>query len=281
MKRISVFFFLLLGCSVVNAQNVAGNWQGIMTQPGGLFATSFAFFLNLEQEGDSIYGFSRLEVANTTTFGVFDIHGQVKEGKVLLQETKISDAVISIAGAKWCIKYLELDLNKTEDYLEGNWSAPNGCGPGGISVYKSTLDFNALTPESYDQGSLSDIVSEIEGESEKHVKVGLYKVNFASNSTVLDAQSMAALDEIVALMNEHSSIKIKITGHTDSDGSDVSNFTLSTQRAKSAANYLIEKGISSKRLAYEGYGESRPKEDNKTEEGKLANRRIEIELIKK
>lgn len=71
---------------------------------------------------------------------------------------------------------------------------------------------------------------------------------------------------------------MKITGHTDSNGSDIANLNLSRKRAKSVVNYLIEKGFDKKYLIYEGYGESRPIGDNRTEVGRQQNRRIDIEI---
>jgi outer membrane protein OmpA-like peptidoglycan-associated protein len=70
-----------------------------------------------------------------------------------------------------------------------------------------------------------------------------------------------------------------VLGHTDSTGSDAFNQTLSEQRSSSVANCLSLKGVNSARLATKGYGESQPRASNTTEEGRAANRRVEIRLV--
>ena len=75
-------------------------------------------------------------------------------------------------------------------------------------------------------------------------------------------------------------MKIEISGHTSSEGGDELNQILSEERAKSVRNYMISKGIDSKRLVAVGYyGPSRPKASNDTEEGRKQNRRIELSVI--
>ncbi len=74
-------------------------------------------------------------------------------------------------------------------------------------------------------------------------------------------------------------MKIKISGHTDTDGDEASNLVLSQQRADAVKNYLISKGIASNRLIAIGFGETKPIETNTTAEGKKANRRTEIQVL--
>jgi OOP family OmpA-OmpF porin len=74
---------------------------------------------------------------------------------------------------------------------------------------------------------------------------------------------------------------IEISGHTDSDGSDAYNLKLSDGRAKAVVQYLISKGIQPTRMKAVGYGESKPIDTNKTDEGKSRNRRVEFTLLKK
>jgi OmpA-OmpF porin, OOP family len=71
-------------------------------------------------------------------------------------------------------------------------------------------------------------------------------------------------------------VNVSIEGHTDKVGNAASNQTLSEQRAQSVMNLLINKGISKERLTSKGWGQSNPVADNRTEEGKAKNRRVEI-----
>ena len=74
--------------------------------------------------------------------------------------------------------------------------------------------------------------------------------------------------------------KIEVQAHTDYKGSGEANLKLSEQRALSVKNYLVSQGVSEKRLIAKGYGESQPIADNKTEEGRAKNRRVELKVIK-
>jgi outer membrane protein OmpA-like peptidoglycan-associated protein len=70
-----------------------------------------------------------------------------------------------------------------------------------------------------------------------------------------------------------------VYGHTDSTGSDSYNLDLSQRRASAVADYLTMRGVQSARLGTRGFGESQPIASNDTEEGKAANRRVEIKLV--
>ena len=76
------------------------------------------------------------------------------------------------------------------------------------------------------------------------------------------------------------SICIEIGGHTDNVGKAFNNRVLSENRAKSARNYLIKKGISSDRINYKGYDEAQAVANNETAAGRLKNRRVECKILK-
>lgn len=87
------------------------------------------------------------------------------------------------------------------------------------------------------------------------------------------------LDNLASTLNEYNQTRIEVVGHTDSKGSDAYNQTLSQNRANSVAGYLGGRGVASNRMIVSGAGESRPIASNDTEEGRAANRRVEITLV--
>jgi OOP family OmpA-OmpF porin len=109
--------------------------------------------------------------------------------------------------------------------------------------------------------------------------IPLDQVYFETDKSQLQERSFALLDTLAALLSHHT-IQIKINGHTDNQGDLVYNKNLSSERAKTIYDYLIFKGIDKKRLAWEGFGASRPVADNASEAGRQKNRRVEFEVMK-
>jgi len=104
----------------------------------------------------------------------------------------------------------------------------------------------------------------------------IYGIRFAFNSATIDSASLPILSEVVQLLNNDSTLKLAIEGHTDSIGSAKANETLSQQRAQSVKQYLVNQGIADSRLTTAGFGASVPVTDNGTELGRAQNRRVEL-----
>ncbi len=104
----------------------------------------------------------------------------------------------------------------------------------------------------------------------------LPKIVFNSNSFFLSDSVKFILFDLVKTMGQNSKLKIKIHGHTDDIGDFENNLYLSENRALSVKNFLIEKGINSKRLVSKGFGESRPKTPNINSKSRRINRRVEF-----
>jgi len=100
---------------------------------------------------------------------------------------------------------------------------------------------------------------------------------FDVNSDKIKPTSYGVLKEIAATLSENADVKVKIIGHTDSDGDDAKNLDLSKRRAAAVKIILSsEFGIDASRMETDGEGESKPVGDNKTAEGKAQNRRVEF-----
>lgn len=109
-----------------------------------------------------------------------------------------------------------------------------------------------------------------------NASVTLKNIQFALNSFVLEPVSMIELDKLVQLMNDNPTVSIQISGHTDNTGNAAANITLSQNRAKSVAAYIVSKGIDTKRISSNGFGSSKPVAPNNSVEGRSANRRTEF-----
>jgi outer membrane protein OmpA-like peptidoglycan-associated protein len=114
---------------------------------------------------------------------------------------------------------------------------------------------------------------------EANASVVLNNIFFDVNKWEIKTESQAELEKIVQLLNDNPTLRIQITGHTDNVGKPSENLVLSNNRAKTVVTYLIGKGIHAQRLAYKGFGETKPVADNKTEEGRARNRRTEMKVV--
>lgn len=105
--------------------------------------------------------------------------------------------------------------------------------------------------------------------------------NFEFNSTDLDEPSMKYLDDLATALNEDEHLRLKLAGHTDNVGNAKFNQRLSLHRANAIKEYLVSKGIDAGRIDTEGKGMSEPLNDNKTDEDRAKNRRVELTILYK
>jgi OOP family OmpA-OmpF porin len=104
-------------------------------------------------------------------------------------------------------------------------------------------------------------------------------INFATGKSEIPADAQKILQDAAAVLkNAPSGTMIEISGHTDNQGSTASNQKLSEARANAVKNELIKLGVKPEMLTAKGYGDTKPKADNKTEVGRFQNRRIEYAL---
>jgi OOP family OmpA-OmpF porin len=108
--------------------------------------------------------------------------------------------------------------------------------------------------------------------------IALY-INFDTGKSTIKPESKPIVDQIVQMLKSSPDLKLNVEGHTDNVGNPKSNKTLSEERAKSVIAEIIKQGVDAKRLSPVGFGQDKPIADNKTEEGKAKNRRVE--LVKK
>ncbi|MER9852337.1 OmpA family protein [Mesorhizobium sp. M0106] len=105
-------------------------------------------------------------------------------------------------------------------------------------------------------------------------------IYFRSASARLDNQSRPLLAEVVGVVGKCPGLKVEVSGHTDSDGSPVTNKLLSERRAQAVADAIVAAGIARTQITATGYGEERPVATNDTPKNKALNRRIEFSATK-
>lgn len=150
----------------------------------------------------------------------------------------------------------------------------------GIAVKKEGYLFHS---ENFDIPSTAAFQTVEKDVALKGLKVGskivLKNIFFDLDKATLRTESTAELNRLVKLMADVPTLKIELSGHTDSQGSDTYNQSLSEKRAQAVVDYLTNAGISAGRLVSAGYGETQPISTNDTKEGRQLNRRTEFKVL--
>lgn len=254
---------------------------------------------SINSEGGEIY--YSLDAAGKYAYIVSDKNsiGERDIVKILLGEEQKPDPVVLVYGNVYNKKTNEpIEAAITYEKL-GEKSEVAGLARSNPETgeYKIILPYGQLYGFSADKKgfmSVSDNIDlrAIEGYTE--IKRDLYLVPIEIGQTVrlqniffdfakadLRPESFPELDRVLKLLNENPNMKIEISGHTDSDGSDELNRKLSDNRAISVMNYITSKNISTNRITAKGYGETKPIAENDTDENKQLNRRVEFTVLEK
>lgn len=175
--------------------------------------------------------------------------------------------------------------NRFRMYVDGKkfWDLPTAFGD---EKYNQIIFFIGTYKNTTDKFFISNLKLAEAGSDTRHklIETGTFTTNeilFDSNKATIKPSSKLVLEDLGKVLSENPDIKISIAGHTDSDGNDTENLKLSEKRAQSIANYFLTNfDIQKSRMITLGKGESDPIADNKLEEGKKQNRRVEFNIIK-
>ena len=109
--------------------------------------------------------------------------------------------------------------------------------------------------------------------------IRMEQLYFPADSSTITKTSVPVLNEVYDFLTSNPRVAVEIGGHTNGTPSHEYCDRLSTERAKAIVDYLVDKGISRKRLQYKGYGKRKPVDTNKTAAGRKKNQRVEIKIL--
>ena len=207
----------------------------------------------------------------------------VKKTAYFTLEGQVTDALTNKAIPQIPVHLIEENNN----FQEQAFSSIDGKYTIGIQaagVYRVQLALKGYMPVETKLEIGQDEQRLINKDFELHpIKVGstikLPNVLFVKSKAILLESAYKELDFVVAIMKEQPNLKIRLSGHTDNQGSSGGLRKLSEDRAKMAKSYLVEAGISQRRIESKGYGGTKPIASNKSEETRKLNRRVEFTIL--
>ena len=153
----------------------------------------------------------------------------------------------------------------------------------GSSKYSVTAEATGYLPrtilvdpkEASDLKILRDLLMVPTGQT-----IRLNHLIFTQGKAIINPQSFAELDEVVAMMKVNEKIEIQLEGHTDSQGNASANMELSQDRVDAVKKYIVSKGIDKNRIKTKAFGGTQPLSNEKTEDARSLNRRVEMRILK-
>jgi OmpA-OmpF porin, OOP family len=284
---------ILVCISVIFAQNnsfsqedLNGVWQGINIPAGKKIEQGTIIFLNLSIEGDQVEGQSREEYYNTKFFAIKKLKGTVKN-KIVSVNQYVIEKKVTKSALTWCLLKMELQYNDSTGYLEGKYTSSD-CrrSSGRIIFYRSNAKFSDNEEFMLSQHWINifkkDLTLGYNAPQIREIERANFQfkpIYFDYDKDSLKPEFEQFLIDMIRIVNGHTDLRILVTGHTDSDGTNEYNDDLSLRRAKTITEFFTSHGLDKERIQIEFKGENDPIDTNQTPEGKQKNRRVDFSFI--
>jgi OOP family OmpA-OmpF porin len=286
MKYLLISLVCLSALSCLGQSNLKGVWQGILLRDGVSEKQSSIIYLDLEVAGTAVTGRTRDEAYGTEYYAVQKIKGTLANSRLQFKQFVVEKKRNS-AKITWCSIDVDAQFTDSTGYLTGTFTSST-CkrNSGKIILYRSKALFSRGDSLMLSQGwrdvLLDDLkkgrkAPEIRARERQNFK--FQPIYFDYDKDEIRENFHAYLNEMIRVVNGHTDLRIQITGHTDSDGSDGYNDGLSARRAKAILEYFTTHGLAADKLIIDFRGEKMPVDTNDTPEGKQHNRRVDFEFI--
>jgi OmpA-OmpF porin, OOP family len=286
MRRCTILYIGLFLFFSAYTQDVSGVWQGMLIAPDNNYEKADVIYIEISLNDTEVTGFSRVELINRSEFAIKQFTGK-KKGETLMLEEKYLASSSNTRNDPKCKLNFELSYDEDTGYLKGKYESSD-CRRvmGRVILYRSKMNFNqdkeptathlwkALLARDYKKGYPSPEIREIERNNFK-----FQPIFFDHDKSEIKSEYYDYLNKIARVLDGHSDLRVKVTGHTDAVGSDAYNIELSERRAKAIVDYFRTQGIKEDKLEFDFKGKRMPAATNETPEGKQRNRRVDFEFI--
>lgn len=280
-----LFLFCINACSY--SQDLSGIWRGAMIPNGVKIEKGTVFYLEINAGKTEVTGISREEIYGTETYALKKIAGVAKSSGELQLKQAVVLQKTSPSKITWCRMNIILTYNPTTGYLEGDYESYDCKNTSGkIILYRTTNKFSQdkkpLESHNWFDILKKDLAKGLNApeirkkELENFVFEPIY---FDYDKDEIRPEYFEFLNGMIKIVESHSDLRVKVTGHTDADGSDNYNDGLSKRRAEAIVVFFTQRGLSRDRLEFDFKGEKQPVDSNDTPEGKQRNRRVDFIFI--
>ncbi len=286
-----LIFFLCLATTAVKGQLafLEGTWQGVITDRNETVkeGTAIWFEFSIDPNSGEMKGESRLEMPFTQYYAYKNITGQAKSRNAIHFSDLLIGKQENSGQQIWCLNQGDLTYNDSTGYLSGRWTSTDcRTRSGEIVLYRSKYNLSKTDTLSLYHSWFNNLATDLKkGWKAYYVRDAEMRdfefvpVYFDHDKAELKRTFNSYLNQMAQIVNSHSDLRIKIIGHTDSNGSDQYNVGLSERRAEKVRKFLMESGVPADKIVIEYRGEKDPATSNKTSEGKQLNRRVDFEFI--
>jgi len=264
-----------------------GIWQGVMLRDGAKISESTILFLEVVTADNNLTGRTREEVTKSDCYMIQKIKGTILDSVTIKFKQYVTEKKKTTPKNSWIPFEAKLSFDTITGYLSGTYTQLAGRKTGGkITMYRSNAEFSntemIMLHQSWRDVFIQDLNQKRkapairEWERKNFVFEPIY---FDYDKDSLKVEYHAYLKEMVRVVLDHTDLRIKITGHTDADGSNVYNKDLSERRAKSIQDFFVKCGLPPHKVVTDFKGEEEPVDNNKTDNGKQRNRRVDFTFI--
>lgn len=287
---LAIASFLLTISLYSQKHSLEGVWQGVeyndVQKPEEGNALWMEFNINIKT--GEFQGFARYEKPYKEFYAYKKMKGKVtSDSTIQFEEVSIRKKEES-SYVIWCKNFGELTYNSKNGYLTGSYRSSDCSRKSGkMIMYRSKYEISRNDTNTLYHSWLDNFAGELKrGWPAYYVRDAemrnfeMKPVLFDHDKDSLKPEFLPYLQQMAKIVESHSDLRIKIIGHTDSNGTDEYNVDLSKRRAFKVREYLIKVcGLKEDRIKIEFRGEEDPATTNATAYGKSLNRRVDFEFI--
>lgn len=272
-----LLIYLLFWTPFCWCQKMTGFWQGMLFAPNDQ-TVLIPVYLDIFVTNGLVDGKIRIE--NKEGASVYPVIGKYANNELQLVTTK---AVLhylpefSLSPCTYTLKY-----NAQNGYLEGTTDKQDFRFIAYQSKGEISMNNTAYLPKDWllrFSQELEDGISAPQIRKEELLNFTFQSIYFACDQATIRTEYRSYLKELIRMVKSHSDLRIEITGHTDADGSDAYNLTLSKKRSEALLTFFEQNGLPKDRVVIQYKGEKELVDQRQTNEGKQRNRRVDFRFI--